>query len=92
MGQSSVEHNLLLGVNALQMRFVEHEQLMVAVRLWISDKSRDLGRVFVKEKMLAEDDRALLAALVEKQIENHDGDAGKSLSAVASTTGSLVSV
>ena len=45
MTRTEANRNLLLGVLALQMDFIDREQLIVAVNRWVTDKSRDLDQI-----------------------------------------------
>jgi hypothetical protein len=75
---------LLLGILALQTDFISREQLIAATSVWLQDKSRPIEEILTEQGALSADDRQLLLPLVERHIENHDGDADKSLAALSS--------
>jgi serine/threonine-protein kinase len=78
------DRNLLVGVLALQMDFIDRDQLIAAMHAWVLEKSKSLDEVLLEQRALAEDARVLLVAMVNKHIELHDGDAEKSLASVSS--------
>jgi serine/threonine protein kinase len=78
------DRNLLVGILALQMDFIDREQLIAAMNSWVLEKSKRLDQILLEQNSLGEDTRALLVALVEKHLELHGGDAEKSLAALSS--------
>src|SRR5687767_6456138 len=75
---------LLVGLIAFQMDLITRQQLIVATRAWLLQKSRPLTEILVEQGALREADRQLLLPLVERYIENHDGSATRSLAALSS--------
>ena len=49
---------------------------------WVLDKDKPLGRILRERGALADDEHALLEALVEKHLRKHGGDPERSLAAV----------
>jgi eukaryotic-like serine/threonine-protein kinase len=82
--RSSADRNLLFGVLAMQMDFVTREALIAAVSTWVLDKSKPLDQILVEQGALATDERDLLEPLIQKHLERHGGDAGRSLASVGS--------
>jgi serine/threonine-protein kinase len=78
------DRNLLFGILALQMDFIDRDTLVRGMHAWILDKAKPLGQVFREQGALAEDTHALLEALVAKHLALHGGDAQRSLAAVSS--------
>ena len=78
------DRNLLVGILALQMDFIDREQLIAAMNSWVLQKSKRLDQILLEQNSLRDDTRALLVAMVEKHLELHGGDAEKSLAAVSS--------
>ena len=60
--------SLLLGVLALQNNFVDRHQLVSAFDRWVSDKKKSLADVLVQMKVITREEKALIEALVERQI------------------------
>jgi hypothetical protein len=79
----SADRNLLFGVLALQMDFVNRDDLIAAMNAWVLDKHKPLGQVLADMGRLKEDERALLEALVQKHLRRHGNDPPKSLAAVS---------
>src|SRR5438270_1027042 len=80
----AADRNLLFGVLALQMDFINRDALIRAMNAWVLDKARPLGQILVEQGALRTDAHLLLEALVGKHLEMHGGDPQKSLAAVSS--------
>jgi serine/threonine-protein kinase len=76
-------HGLLLGLLAFQNHFIDREALLAALGDWVADKATPLGRILVARGAIDAATHALLEALAKKHLEVHDGDAEKSLAALA---------
>jgi serine/threonine-protein kinase len=76
------DRNLIFGLLALQMDFVNREQLLDAMAAWMLDKHTPLGDVLCRRGALAEEDGAALDRLVERHVRRHGGDAQASLAAL----------
>jgi hypothetical protein len=79
----AADRNLLFGVLALQMDFVGRDQLIAAMNAWVLDKHKPLGQILVEQQALRPDQRDALEVLVNLHLECHQGDAEKSLAALA---------
>ena len=88
MGPTDADRNLLLGFLALQMDFVSRDALLAALGAWVSDKSLDLGRIFLGQGTLTPDRHALLEALAREHLKAHGDDPRQSLAAL-STVGPI---
>ena len=84
MSQPQSDRNLLFGVLALQMDFIDRDALVRGMNAWLLDKAKPLGRILMEQKALDPDAHALLDALVRKRLEKHGGDAERSLAALSS--------
>jgi formylglycine-generating enzyme required for sulfatase activity/tRNA A-37 threonylcarbamoyl transferase component Bud32 len=80
----SADRNLLFGVLALQMDFIDRDQLVRAMHAWVLEKHRPLAEILVEQGALAPARRALLDPLVEEHVRAHGGDALRSLAALSS--------
>ncbi len=85
MANVDADRNLIFGILAFQMDFLTRDALIAGLNAWVLKKSSPLGRVLVEQGSLAEDERALIEALVSKHLEKHRGDPEESLSAVSRT-------
>jgi hypothetical protein len=81
------DRNLLFGILALQMEFVDRDGLIAAMNAWVLCKDRPLGEILVRRGGLAEDERLVLESLVDKHLARHGGDPRRSLASVASEVG-----
>jgi serine/threonine protein kinase len=80
----STDNNLLFGFLALQNNFIPREELIAAVSVWLTDKSRSLDEVLRERRTLADDEHELLVALVRKHLQKHGNNAEHSLAALSS--------
>jgi serine/threonine protein kinase len=78
----SADRNLLFGILALQNGFVTRDQLMEAMNAWVIARHLPLGDLLRERGALAQEEHALLEALVSRQLARHQGDAEKSLLAL----------
>lgn len=76
------DQNLLFGILALQLDFVNRDQLVAGLNAWVLDKSKPLAEIFVGQGVMATDARSILDALVAKHLEFHHGDPKQSLQAL----------
>jgi serine/threonine-protein kinase len=84
MPHPAAERNLLFGILALQMDFISRDALIAGMNAWVLDKAKPLGLVLREQGQLAEDEHALLDAMVQKHLEKHGNDPERSLAAVSS--------
>ena len=77
MSNPVTDRNLLFGILALQMDFIDRDALIRAMNAWVLAKSRTLGEILLEQKALDADTRALLEALMQKHLARHGGDAEK---------------
>jgi WD40 repeat protein/serine/threonine protein kinase len=85
MSSAPSDRNLLFGVLALQMDFIDCDALSAALHVWALDKARTLGEILVAQQILNPDERDVLDALVQKHLDRHRGDVEKSLAAATMT-------
>jgi serine/threonine-protein kinase len=83
MSQPSSDRNLLFGILALQLDFVDRDALLAAMHAWVLDKAKSLGQVLRERGQLAEDEHLLLDGLVRKHLEKHGNDPQQSLAALS---------
>jgi eukaryotic-like serine/threonine-protein kinase len=83
MSKAEADRNLLFGILALQMDFVTRDSLIAAMHAWVLDKETPLGRILRVQGGLAEDEHALVDALVAKHLARHGGDPERSLAAIS---------
>jgi tRNA A-37 threonylcarbamoyl transferase component Bud32 len=75
--------DLLFGLLALQNGLIAQEQLLDAFRAWSQARGKTLAEILVGRNSIDEEDRAILAAMAEKQLKKHGGHTDRSLAAVA---------
>jgi hypothetical protein len=59
------DRNLLFGILALQMDFINRDALIAAMNAWVLTKGRALGDILVEQHGLTADDRVWLEVGVE---------------------------
>src|SRR5436309_4797965 len=84
MAAANTDRNLLFGILALQMDFISREALIRAMNAWVLEKAKGLGQILVEQKALGSERHALLEALVQEHLKQHDNDPQKSLASVSS--------
>jgi len=84
MPTGNADRNLLLGILAHQNAFITKDQLLAAMQAWLYDKAKPLAQILCDQGALDEPRCALLDALVDHHIHQHDDDPQKSLQAVSS--------
>jgi serine/threonine protein kinase len=82
---AETHRNLLFGILAHQLNFVDHARLLEAMHLWVTNKSQPLGQLLMEKGWLSEERHRLLEALVNDHLAQHDGDPARSLAALGST-------
>jgi tetratricopeptide (TPR) repeat protein/tRNA A-37 threonylcarbamoyl transferase component Bud32 len=80
------DHNLLFGILALQMDFIDPDGLIAAMQTWVFDKSKPLGRILVEQGQLTQERLQLLTALVAEHLKAHHNDPQQSLAALPSAS------
>ena len=78
--------NLLFGILALQMDFINRDQLVAGMNAWVLEKAKPLAQILVDQGALAAEARSLLEPLVAKHVEIHGQDPAQSLAAVSSVS------
>lgn len=82
MAQSTTDRNVLFGIVSMCLDFITRNELITAMKSWVTEKDKSLGQVLQSQGALAEGDDALMASLVNRLMERYDNDAGLSLSAL----------
>jgi serine/threonine-protein kinase len=77
----AANRNLLVGILALQLAFIDRQQLIASVMTWLKEKSKPLGLILVEQGALDATRRELLEPLVDEYVRQHDGDLGRCLAA-----------
>jgi serine/threonine-protein kinase len=80
---ADTDRNLLFGVLALQAGLLNARQFAEACSTWAARKETPLEDLLVELGLLTDEDRSLLAALLERNLKKHSGDVRASLAAVA---------
>jgi serine/threonine-protein kinase len=80
----SADRNLLFGILALQMDFINRDALVGAMHAWVLAKDKPLGQILVEQGKLGVEEHGLLNALVQKHLQKHGNDPAQSLAAVSS--------
>jgi serine/threonine-protein kinase len=78
------DRNLLFGIVALQMDFINRDQLVAGMNAWVLDKHKPLGQILLLQGALSEGDTEAIESLVRRHLLRHDNDPGPSLAALTS--------
>jgi serine/threonine protein kinase/tetratricopeptide (TPR) repeat protein len=82
--RSAADRNLLFGILALQMDFINRDALIAAMHAWVLAKEKPLGQILRDHGALGLEEQGLLDALVQKHLQKHGNDPAQSLAAVSS--------
>jgi serine/threonine protein kinase len=77
------DRNLLFGVLALQLEFIDERQFAQACSAWATRKDIPLPDLLQEMGWLADEDRHEVERLVERKLRKHGGDARRSLAEAA---------
>lgn len=75
------DRNLLFGMLALQMDFVDRDELLQAMRGWLLEKHRPLAELLVERGALSQTNAELLEDVLKAHVAAHDHNVRQSLSA-----------
>lgn len=78
------DHQLLLGLLALQNGFITRDQLVSAFGRWTVDKSLSLDQILLEQRALDVPRQELLVALAAQHLRQHAQDPAQSLAALSS--------
>jgi len=79
----AAERNLLFGMLALQMDFIDRDALITGLQQWVFAKTRSLGEILHEQGRMSADRVRLLEALVQEHLHVHGDDPQRSLAAIA---------
>ncbi len=82
MSRASTDRNLLAGILALQMDFIDRDQLVTAMNAWLISKDELLEQLLLKQGALDPESHGLLSALITRHLKQHGDDAEQSLAAL----------
>ncbi|QDU98706.1 serine/threonine-protein kinase [Lignipirellula cremea] len=85
----SADRNLLFGVFALQLDFIDRDQLVHGMNAWVLDKSRSLGDLLVEKGQLHPEDCRALETLIDAHLRRHGGRTEDSLAALQDSSGEV---
>ncbi len=72
MASLPIDRNLLFGLVALQMRFIDRVDLVDATQEWVKDKTRTLEEVLRARKSLTGEESTVVDAAVEGKLQEED--------------------
>ncbi|HVC94968.1 MAG TPA: serine/threonine-protein kinase, partial [Pirellulales bacterium] len=78
------DREILLGVLAYELGFVERAVLVEAAQQWSSDRNKPLSALLVERGELTAERLSLVDALVREQLRLHDGDPARALASISS--------
>jgi serine/threonine protein kinase len=79
----AADRNLLFGILALQMDFINRDALIQALNAWVRDKAQPLGAILLAHGALRADQGALVESLVQAHLEARGGRPAHSLAALS---------
>ncbi len=85
-GRHKTETNLLFGVLAVQMEYIDSSQFTEACASWAVNKSRPLADIVVERGWLSPEDREDIEKCVLRKLRKHQGSVAATLHASADST------
>ncbi len=82
MSPNSTDRNLLFGILALQLDFIDKERLVAGMNAWVLTKTKPIGQIFLEQAALSPERYTLLEAIVQEHLKLHDNDPEKSLASI----------
>jgi serine/threonine-protein kinase len=80
------DRNLLFGILALQMDFIDRDALIAAMNAWVLHKDKPIGQILSEHGRLSLEHFQLLDTLVEAHIKAHGNDPVRSVASLSSVT------
>jgi tetratricopeptide (TPR) repeat protein/tRNA A-37 threonylcarbamoyl transferase component Bud32 len=74
--------DLLFGLLALHTGLIDQDQLLAAFGAWSRARGKTLAEILLERGSIDQESRSLLAAMAQKQLRLHGGDAEKSLASI----------
>src|SRR5262245_55424937 len=84
MPPQSADRNLLFGIVALQLDFINRDQLVAGMNAWVLEKHKPLGQILSQQGALSEGDTEAIESLVRRHLLRHDNEPERSLAALSS--------
>ena len=78
----NADQNLLFGIMALQINFIDRDTLVHALNAWVLEKQKSLAEILVERNKLTRDQFLAINGVIEQHLKLHEDDPEKSLSAV----------
>jgi eukaryotic-like serine/threonine-protein kinase len=79
----TTDQNLLFGVLALQLDFIDSQQFAQVCCAWAGGKDKAVGELLVERGWISREDRDQLQRLLERKVERRQGDVRQALSELA---------
>lgn len=88
------DRNLLFGVLAVQLNFINRDDLVSGMNSWVHDKNKSLGQIMLEQGRLTAEQVQTLEALITQHLKVHGNDPQRSLQALKapSTAASLLTL
>ena len=82
----TVDRSHLIAAFAVQMQFINQDQLHAALKVWRNDQSHTLDEILLEHAWLDHETRELLVAVVERHLQVHGGNVEQGLAALSDDT------
>ena len=77
------ERNLLFGILALQLDFINRDEFVAAMNAWVLIKEKPLGQVLCEQIAIRTDQHLLLDTLLQNHLDRHGGNIEAGLAAIS---------
>src|SRR5688572_17856338 len=92
MPSSVADRNLLYGIFALQLDFINHQQLFDALRAWVLRKQESLGVILQEQHALTPEMGKTVRTRVERHLQQHGDEALQFLTGISPSQSLLQSL
>jgi serine/threonine protein kinase/tetratricopeptide (TPR) repeat protein len=84
---SSADRNLLFGILAVQINFIDRDSLVAAMNAWVLDKQKPLGQILLEQQKLTAEQLGAIDGLIAQHLKLHGNDPEQSLRAIRAGSG-----
>jgi eukaryotic-like serine/threonine-protein kinase len=76
---STADRNLLFGILAVQLNFIDRDALVAAMNAWVLEKHKPLGHILLENQKLTAEQLQAINTLIEQHLKLHDNNPELSL-------------
>ncbi len=82
VNRADADRNLLFGILAVQVNFIDRDALVAAMHAWVLDKQKPLGQILLAQRKLTAEQLAAIDTLIVQHLKLHGDKPELSLQAI----------